>query len=157
MAWPKQFDTAFDTYKVIATIGEGGAGRVFSVSNESGESLALKCLSPDRITTERRKRFKNEIAFCSNYEHRNIIQVLDSGLSIIKSTKCPFYVMPKFPATLRQLLNEGIPREKTLLLFSQILDGIDAAHKMNTFHRDIKPENILYDQSKTYWLSQISG
>lgn len=147
--WPTSFDTAFDTYAVLgAPLGEGGAGRVFSVKNDSNERFALKCLSPERITTERRKRFKNEIAFSSKYEHRNIIQVLDSGLSIIKGVKCPFYVMPEFPMTLRKLLDQGISCEKVFPLFSQILDGIDAAHKLKAFHRDLKPENILYDSTK---------
>lgn len=145
-AWPKSFDTALETYEVIgAPLGEGGAGRVYPVKNKSNERFALKCLSPERITTERLKRFKNEIAFCSEYEHRNIIQVLDSGPSIIKGVKCPFYVMPEFQMTLRKLLDQGISHEKVLPLFSQILDGIDAAHKLKVFHRDLKPENILYD------------
>jgi serine/threonine protein kinase len=148
-AWPKVFDTPFETYEVIgAPIGEGGAGRVYPVKSGSNERLALKCLSPERITTDRRKRFKNEIAFCSKYEHRNIIQVLDSGLSIINGAKCPFYVMPEFPMTLRKLLDQGISSEKVLPLFSQILDGIDAAHQLSAFHRDLKPENILYDPTK---------
>ena len=30
-------------------------------------------------------------------------------------------------------------------LFSQILDGVEAAHFQGVIHRDLKPENILYD------------
>ncbi|MDD5301143.1 MAG: serine/threonine-protein kinase [Gallionella sp.] len=148
-AWPTSFETTFETFEVIGSpLGEGGAGRVYPVKNEGNERFALKCLSPERITTERRKRFKNEIAFCSKYEHKNIIQVLDSGLAIIKGVKCPFYVMPEFPMTLRKLLDGVIPPEKALPLFNQILDGIDAAHQLKAFHRDLKPENILYDPIK---------
>lgn len=148
MAWPKKFDTAFESYEVIESLGDGGAGKVFAVRNENSERFALKCLSPERITTEKRKRFKNEIYFCSKYEHRNIIRVLDSGLAIINDVKCPFYVMPEFPMTLRKLLDQGIPHGNALPLFSQILDGIDAAHKLKVIHRDLKPENILYDSNK---------
>lgn len=148
-SWPTIFETAFDSYEVAGgRLGEGGSGLVFQVKNGNNEMFALKCLSPDRITTERRKRFKNEINFCSKYEHRNIIQTIDSGLSVIKGEKCPFYVMPVFTTTLRKLMDKRISHEKILPLFSQILDGIDAAHKLNVFHRDLKPENILYDSSK---------
>lgn len=148
-AWPTLFETAFDSYEVMgAPLGEGGAGKVFSVKNGSNERFALKCLSPERITTDRRKRFKNEISFCSKYEHRNIIQVVDSGLSMINDVKCPFYVMPEFPMTLRKLLDQGISHGEVLPLFSQILDGVDAAHKLRAFHRDLKPENILYDPTQ---------
>ncbi len=147
MVWPKEFETIFETYYVLDALGEGGAGKVFAVKNGSGERFALKCLSPDRITTEKRKRFKNEMDFCSKYEHRNIIQVLDAGLAIIGGIKCPFYVMPEFSLTLRKLLEKGFSQEKILPLFSQILDGVEAAHKLKVFHRDLKPENILYDSA----------
>lgn len=146
--WPDVFESTFESYRVIGSLGEGGAGKVFAVKNDEGKQFALKCLSPDRITTERRKRFKNEMDFCSKSGHLNIIQVVDSGLSIIKDEKCPFYVMPEFPMTLRKLLDKEISHEKVLPLFSQILDGIDAAHKLKAFHRDLKPENILYDPTK---------
>jgi hypothetical protein len=54
------FETPFDTYTSSGVIGEGGAGRVHQVSNTNGQEYALKCLVPNRITTERLKRFKNE-------------------------------------------------------------------------------------------------
>lgn len=144
--WPTFFETTFEEYEVVdKSLGEGGSGRVFEVKNEANERFALKCLSPEKISNEKRKRFKNEINFCSKFEHRNIIQVLDSGISIIKGAKCPFYVMPKFQNNLRDLLEQRIPKDEILHLFNQILDGIDAAHKSKVFHRDLKPENILYD------------
>ena len=148
-SWPKTFDTAFDTYEVIGPpLGEGGSGCVFPVQNLGNQRFALKCLSPERVTTERRKRFKNEIAFCSNYEHTNIVRVLDSGVAVVKSEKSPFYVMPQFPLTLRKLMDKGIEHQKALQLFGQLLSGMDAAHKYGVFHRDLKPENILYDPQK---------
>lgn len=144
---PQQFETAFDTYVVTAVIGEGGAGRVFEVKDSSGKPLALKCLHPYLITTERRKRFKNEIDFNAKHDHRNLIQVLDSGLSTEGTTKTPFYVMPKFPETLRSLLSKKISPDIVLPLFSQILDGLEAAHLLGVTHRDLKPENVLYDNA----------
>jgi hypothetical protein len=146
---PKKFVTAFDIYSVTGSpLGEGGAGKVFSVHNEDNESYALKCLSPDRITTEKRKRFKNEIAFCSKFSHKNIIEVIDYGVVSIKEKDCPFYVMPMFKMTLRNLLENNLAPENVISLFSQILDGIEAAHLLKVFHRDLKPENILFDPNK---------
>ena len=55
--------------------------------------------------------------------------------------------MPYYEATLRDLMKAGISREKILPIFSQILDGVEAAHLKNVWHRDLKPENVLYDAS----------
>ena len=141
---PHRFETPFDTYTEIALLGEGGAGRVYEVQNDKTERFALKCLSPDKITSERRKRFKNEIGFCQRAAHRNVIRVLDTGVIDIRGTMCPFYIMPKCQATLRTLI-ANTPPDQVLSIFAEILDGVEAAHKLNVWHRDLKPENILWD------------
>jgi serine/threonine protein kinase len=44
-------------------------------------------------------------------------------------------------------MQDGIPPEKVMPWFSQILDGVEAAHLQNVYHRDLKPENVLLDPS----------
>jgi len=140
----QEFETPFDVYTQVGLLGEGGAGRVYEVQNDKGQTFALKCLSPDRITTERRKRFKNEIGFCQRTLHRNIVRVLDTGVIKLKGVTCPFYVMPKYKSTLRGLIG-STQATQVLALFAQVLDGVEAAHKLDVWHRDLKPENILWD------------
>lgn len=41
----------------------------------------------------------------------------------------------------------GVRQDQVLSLFSQILNGIEAAHKSGVIHRDLKPENILSDSN----------
>jgi serine/threonine protein kinase len=36
--------------------------------------------------------------------------------------------------------------DKIMTLFSQILNGVEAAHLANVWHRDLKSENVLYEQ-----------
>lgn len=139
------FETPFDTYTSFAIIGEGGAGRVYAVKNVTGEDFALKCLAPGRITSERLRRFKNEIWFCQSCNHSNIVKVIDAGATLIDGVKCPFYVMPRYSGTLRTQMG-SIKPESIIVFFSQILDGVEAAHMSKVWHRDLKPENILYDQ-----------
>ena len=55
--------------------------------------------------------------------------------------------MSLFPRTLRDLIATPIPNEQVLTQYSQILDGVEAAHLINVWHRDLKPENILYNES----------
>ncbi len=142
---PETFETAFDTYHIIGVIGEGGAGRVFEVKTSSGPTLALKCLRPELASTEKRKRFKNEIDFCSENTHPNLIHVLDWGVAEWDGKRTPFYVMPKYAGTLRGLMEKKIASGAVLRAFGQILDGVEAAHLLGVTHRDLKPENILFD------------
>ena len=52
--------------------------------------------------------------------------------------------MPLYEGSLRDLIKAGISSDKVLHYFSQILDGVEAAHIQAVVHRDLKPENILY-------------
>lgn len=139
------FNTPFDIYTSSAVIGEGGAGRVHVVSNTAGEEFALKCLTPERITYERLKRFKNEIQFCQHCSHSNIVKVVDTGVTLIRGINCPFYVMHRYSGTLRTQMGK-LKRDDVMTLFSQILNGVEAAHLAKVWHRDLKPENILYEE-----------
>jgi serine/threonine protein kinase len=142
---PTTFRSAFGSYWVQETLGEGGSGRVFKVVDEENESFAIKCLDPDKATAEKLKRFKNELMFCLNNQHPNVVRVLDYGTVSIKKVDCPFYVMPYYSSTLRDLMQESIGYNRVLPLFSQVLDGVEAAHLQSVWHRDLKPENVLYD------------
>ena len=138
---------AFDTYKVTDTLGEGGAGKVYLVVNNLGDEFALKHLAPERISTEKLKRFKNEINFCQKNTHHNIVKLLDTGFVITADKKSPFYVMPRYTGTLKDLIGK-LKGDDILKAFSQILDGVEAAHLAGVWHRDLKPENILHDQTR---------
>ena len=136
------FDTPFDSYQVTSVLGEGGAGRVYAVINSSGEMFALKCLSPGRVTSERLRRFKNEIGFCQRTSHKNILRIDDTGLAEVEGAKVPFYVMKRYEGTLRTRM-VSLGANDVLHVFALILDGVEAAHLLNVWHRDIKPENVL--------------
>lgn len=138
MKKPKKVDTAFSTYRIENVIGEGGSGIVYKSKDEQGVSFAIKILNFKTATKEKMKRFKNEYTFCSQNKHRNIIAVLDYGLT----NETPFFVMPLYESSLRPFVGKMEPKQ-ALGIFVQILDGVEAAHKLNVVHRDLKPENIL--------------
>lgn len=141
------FETPSETYTVTKTIGEGGAGRVYEVASASGDLFALKCLTADRITPERLKRFRNEIEFCRRCDHANIVRVLDVGIAFVKKIKCPFYVMNRYAGTLRTHIGRLDPND-IVRAFSQMLDGVEAAHLSRVWHRDLKPENVLWNEAE---------
>lgn len=138
-------ETAFSSYTLGSIIGEGGAGRVFVANDASGREWALKLLEAKRATTERRKRFKNEILFGQHTKHPNIVPIIDYGIAQLKEGTTPFYVMPRYVESLRTLMKRTVDAPRRLRYFDQILSGLEAAHLEGVIHRDIKPENILFD------------
>ena len=151
MAKPKQVqvvETAFNRYELVQVIGEGGAGRVWRATDSAGSDVAIKMLATERATSERRKRFKNEILFCQRVRHPNIVAVLDHGVAALTAGTAPFYVMPLLEGSFRSRLAGTRDIVKRLAYFDQVLCGVEAAHLQGVVHRDLKPENVLYDPSR---------
>lgn len=135
--------TAFDEYTLIKQVGSGGNGRVFAASNGTGEQFAIKFLERN-IGGDKLKRFKNEIAFCEQHQHKNIVSILDRGYAYLDDKDYVFYVMPLFEDTLKSKIKAGITPDDAVSIFVGILEGLKYAHDHNAIHRDIKPENILF-------------
>jgi serine/threonine protein kinase len=138
----KVFASAFDDYTVVRQIGCGGSGTVFEVKDSAGNRWALKAMDAAKSSRKKLKRFQNEIQFCYRSSSKHIVRVFDFGKTDDGSI---FYVMPLYPTTLRGHMNAGIGKSEVLPIYSQILDGVEAAHLLGVCHRDIKPENLLYD------------
>ena len=52
-------------------------------------------------------------------DHPNIVRVLDYGVTAKGET---FYIMPLYSGTLRSLISTGIPADRVLPYFGQVLD-----------------------------------
>jgi serine/threonine protein kinase len=140
------FETATNTYTSTGSLGDGGCGTVLRVTDVDGEVFALKLLRD--TNTNKRKRFKNELAFCRRNQHERIIKVFDDGVFLDGTKRLPFYVMPLFESTLRAYMQSGIEQGDILRVFNDILDGVEAAHLQGIIHRDLKPENLLVTKDK---------
>lgn len=70
----KSFEIEGKLYKFIDHIDNGGNASVWKVENE-GNQYAVKILNKN----EKNDRFENEINFCENYNHKNLIQILAHG------------------------------------------------------------------------------
>lgn len=144
---PVIFETTFTHYTATDIIGEGGAGRVYRATDDAENVYAIKLLDSAKANREKVKRFKNEVFFSQRNKHQNIITVIDHGIFINGKKGSPFYVMPLYKGSLRTLLRTGIPPERVLFYFVQLLDGVEAAHLQKVIHRDLKPENVLYEET----------
>lgn len=135
--------TTFDEYTLIQQVGSGGNGRVFSARASDGVAVAIKFVEKS-IPANKLKRFKNEIYFCEQHRHKNIVEILDRGYTEVDGVAYGFYVMPLYAETLRDRMKAKIKPEDALAVFAGFLEGLSYAHKLGAIHRDIKPENIMF-------------
>jgi serine/threonine protein kinase len=142
------FRSALSSYASKRPLGEGGSGKVLLVTDHHGDEFALKYLKPSVQSQQKTQRFKNELAFCTKNTHPNIITIEDRGLAKIEGTEVPFFIMPVFSKTLRKVLKNQRSPEHLLMLFVDILNGIEHAHDSSIWHRDLKPENVLVTENE---------
>ncbi len=136
----KLYGNYLEQYKIIEHLANGGNSEVYKVEDSQGNEYALKLINKN-ISSEKIKRFKNEMAFCIRNEHPNIIKIIDNGITEDKTQI--FYVMPYYEKTLRNYIDEEHSFQEKIQMFINILEGVNFFHKKNIIHRDIKPENIL--------------
>lgn len=143
----KTFETMMHSYKRNSSIGDGGAGNVFLVERDDGESFALKLLNRQSSTDSKKiKRFLREIAFCQQNAELPLVEVVDQGFMQEDGLKRPFYVMPLYKGSLRNLMdNSEVDREYILNMLLSLLASLEAFYYGGHVHRDIKPENILFN------------
>lgn len=124
MKKPIHFDTTFGTYTATDILGEGGAGIVYGGNDPDVGDIAIKILASDRASGDKRKRFKNEISFLSRVKHKNIVNVLDHGVHKKEGSGSlqPFYVLPRYSSSLRDLIGNGINPETAFEYFIQLLE-----------------------------------
>lgn len=120
---PVTLETMFGSYVIDELLGEGGAGRVFGGVDPDQARVAIKVLSNEQASADKRRRFKNEITFLARNMHPNIVAVLDHGVSRDGKVVGPFYIMKRYDYSLRNLIGKIAPKD-VLAHFSQIIDGV---------------------------------
>lgn len=142
-------------YVVEEFIGQGGAGQVYRVRQQSlGISRALKLLAPhdERRATEFYDTFGNEVQHLLKLTHRNIIKILDydplgvepTSAESRSSGKHPYYIMEHAEGQLKSVAVPMIATKEILLdVLYQIFDGLVYAHASGVYHSDVKPSNML--------------
>ncbi len=127
-------------YSLIKPIGEGGSGVVWK-AQANGNNYAIKSLnSTDKDKIE---RFNKELTICKSNQNKNIISIIADG----EFEGIRYYIMPLYPRTLRNVINEEKDADVLVKYIFQLCNAVRFIHKhkAGVIHRDIKPENILID------------
>lgn len=126
------------TVKKHGGLGCGGNGEVrIAIHNDTGESIALKCLSKEAmVNQEKRERFEDEIITMLKAGEiiNGIIPILDY------SVEGGWYVMP-----IAEKIKDHIKNVDDIVNgIIEIAKTLTELHKRGLSHRDIKPDNMLY-------------
>jgi len=127
------------------TVGERRHGlgvRARRVDGQFDQEVAIKFLRGSLRNDVYRARFVAERQILAHLNHPNIARLLDGGMT---DEGEPYLVMEFVDGEPMDLYcdRHKLRIEARLLLFHQVLDAVDAAHRNLVVHRDLKPSNIL--------------
>lgn len=130
-------------YVVRAVLGNGGAGQVFAVENETiGRRFALKILRCNLVTDDQVKRFHREARALGRVSSPHVAQVIDFAVDPLIG---PYLVMELLDGeTLGQRLarQQRLAVEEVVTLATELCQALDEIHRVGIVHRDLKPSNI---------------
>ena len=130
-------------FRIERELGRGGMGIVYLAHDTKLErSVAIKCLPVD-IADKREilSRWQREARLLASLNHPNIATIHEVHEELDNQS---YLVMEYIPGqTLADRIKAGpIPLDEALFIFSQIAEGLEAAHRAGIIHRDLKPANI---------------
>jgi serine/threonine protein kinase len=133
-----------DHYRLIARLGAGGMGTVFSVEHVALERrYALKILHRDTVSHDRTsERFLREARAAARLQHPNIVDVFDFGYL---PDGRPYFVMELLDGrSVADLVDDGaLPPQRAIDIAMQLGDALAAAHDGGVIHADVSANNVI--------------
>ena len=136
-------------------LGEGGMGRVFRATDQSGSEAAVKIVKRElaRDTTFR-KRFDREAKVAQRVDHPHVVPVIEAG----EHDGLPYLaqVFIEGGSLEDRIKRDGpLPVTDTVRIASAVASGLDALHGEGLIHRDLKPANILLGSDGTPFIADF--
>jgi serine/threonine protein kinase len=135
-----------DRYELLARIGKGGVGEVWSARDrQSGVEVAVKLLrGMYRSNADIRERFAREAQVLARIDSPHVYRLLD----FVVQEDAPFLVCERLRGTsLDKLLERGraLPLAEVAPLVDDVFTALADAHAVGVIHRDLKPANIFVE------------
>lgn len=133
----------FGPYEIVARIGEGGMGVVYSARDPRlDRQVAIKVLSPEMAADPlARERFRREAKAAAALDHPYICKIFEIG----EEAEALFLVMEYIAGeTLHgRLLKGRMSIADILRVTGEVTEALQEAHTRWFLHRDLKPANVM--------------
>jgi serine/threonine protein kinase len=133
-------------YELRQRLGEGGAGSVYlAVRSDAPEvQVAVKFIKRGLDSAELVRRFHLEREILADLNHPHIVRLLDGGTT---DDGVPYIVMEYVAGRPldRYCDEQALGLRERLMLFLQVCDAVQYAHRRAILHRDLQPGNVLVD------------
>ena len=129
-------------YELERELASGGMGTVFLARDINlDRPVAIKIIRPELATARATERFLHEARILASLSHPNVVPVHRAG----EAGGFSYYVMDHVQGeTLSERLEQGpLSPDEALKLGRDLLDALEAVHRLGVVHRDIKPSNIF--------------
>jgi serine/threonine protein kinase/WD40 repeat protein len=129
-------------YTLGSRLGEGGFSDVYAAHGGSGAPVAVKLIKKGMDSEEVAARFRAEQRVLHTLHHPGIVQIFDSGMT---DDGRAYFVMEQVDGLcITEFCKAGrLLLHQRLLLFVEVCEAIQHAHRRGVLHRDLKPTNIL--------------
>ena len=138
-------DTEIGPYRLVRELGQGGMGTVWLARRTDGSlkrAVALKLLRWGYLDRQLAERFSRERDILAALTHPNIARLYDAGVSRSGQPYLALEYVDGEPLT-AYAEHHQLDVHSRVLLFLQVADAVQYAHRNLIIHRDIKPGNIL--------------
>ena len=109
--------------------------------------MTLETINPLRL---------REARYLSKLEHPNVVRYYSTWLEFKNNTFNLYIQMELCDKTLKQYIAEHKKKKEKIIIFYNIVKGIQYLHSQGIIHRDIKPSNILIREDKNNSIPKIT-
>ncbi|AZA12467.1 Stk1 family PASTA domain-containing Ser/Thr kinase [Corynebacterium choanae] len=141
-------DLLADRYELGTIIGTGGMSDVYATTDTLlGREVAVKMMRANLAhDTTFRERFRREAQNAARLNHGAIVQVYDTGETVIGGVTVPYIVMERVHGrTLREIVRQDGPLSppEAARILLPVCEALQHSHEAGIIHRDVKPANIM--------------
>ncbi|MEQ8762744.1 MAG: protein kinase [Planctomycetota bacterium] len=132
-------------YELIEVIDSGGMGTVYRARRADGayeQEVAIKLIRAGLLSASLRARFERERQLLARLQHPYITRLIDGGTT---ADGQPYLVMEFVQGApiLQHCHQTHLTLRERLLLFLEVCEAVEHAHRNLIVHRDLKPSNVL--------------